>query len=80
MPGHGDPVSKSELKTLVKMMDESSEIVRQGISQGLSLKQIQEKGIPDHWKSFEWEGMSTSAWIGTLHDELKKDAEPATSH
>lgn len=74
--GHG----KSELKTLAKMMDESLEIVRQGISQGLSLKQIQEKRIPNHWKSFEWEGMSTSAWIGNLYDELKKDAEPATSH
>jgi len=80
VPGHGDPISKSELKTMAKMMDESVEIVRQGISQGLSLKQVQEKGIPDHWKSFEWEGMSTSAWIGNLYDELKKDPEPATSH
>lgn len=62
------------------MMDESLETVRQGISQGLSLKEIQEKGIPDHWKSWEWQGLSTSAWIENLYDELKKDAEPLTSH
>ena len=80
VPGHGDPVGRLELKTMAKMIDESLEIVRQGISQGLSLKQIQEKGIPDHWKSWEWDGMSTSAWIGNLYDELKKNVEPATSH
>jgi cyclase len=80
VPGHGDPVRKLELQTLAKMMDESFDNVKRGISQGLSLKQIQEKGIPDHWKSWEWEGLSTSAWIGNLYDELKKAAEPATSH
>jgi cyclase len=72
VPGHGDPISKAELNTMAKMLDESFETIRQGISQGLTLRQIQDKGLPDRWKSWQWEGMSTSAWIENVYNETKE--------
>jgi cyclase len=80
VPGHGDPVSKVEINTMAKMVDGSFESVRQGISQGLSLKQIQDKGVPDRWKSWQWEGMSTSAWIENVYNEARKASTPELSH
>jgi cyclase len=79
VPGHGDPVSKVELNTMAKMVDDTFESVRQGISQGLSLKQIQDKGVPDRWKSWQWEGMSTSAWIEQVYTEARKPSTPELS-
>jgi cyclase len=74
VPGHGDPISKAELNTMAQMLDESFAIIRQGTSQGLSLKQLQDKGLPERWKSWQWEGMSTSAWIENVYNETKNGA------
>ena len=72
VPGHGDPVSKADLITMAKMLDDSFEAVGKGISKGLSLRQIQDKGISDRWKSWQWEGMSKSAWVENVYDEIRK--------
>jgi len=70
VPGHGDPVTKAELGTMARMIDQSFQAVSQGISQGLSLQQIQQKGLPNEWKLWAWEGMSTSAWVETVYREI----------
>ena len=79
VPGHGEPITKSELNTMARMIDASLEMVRNGIARGLSLRQMQEKGVPKEWKSYAWEGMSESAWIEAVYREMATGRAPQFS-
>jgi cyclase len=69
-PGHEKAIETKDLVAEQRVIDETLTTVRRGISEGLSLKQIQDKGLGDEWKSWEWVGNSIPAWIQSVHTSL----------
>jgi len=57
---------------MADMMDETFATVRPGMSEKLTLRQIQEKGLPSRWKTWQWEGLSTSEWLADVFTELNQ--------
>ena len=71
IPGHG-PLSKlSDLKDYSHMLETTSAIVKEAVDEGLSLKQIQAKGLPGRWKSWGEGFIDEKKWIRMVYTSLK---------
>jgi len=74
IPGHGPLSGKKELREYLTMLKETTAIVRAEMKQGLSLKEIQKKGLPEKWKSWSWRFIDTDRWLQIVFNSLKKHA------
>ncbi|MBV1921648.1 MAG: hypothetical protein KUG73_13295, partial [Pseudomonadales bacterium] len=71
IPGHGPLSTLSDLKDYGYMLEATSATVKEAVDEGLSLKEIQAKGLPDRWKSWGEGFIDEDKWIETILISLK---------
>lgn len=72
IPGHGPLSTLQDLKEYLTMLTETTGIVKQEMADGMSLAEIQKKGLPDKWKSWSWQFISSDRWLQIVYNSLKK--------
>jgi cyclase len=79
IPGHGPLATHKDLEAYDRMLTESLKAVRERIAKGLDKDKVVAAGLPDEWKSWNWEFVNTDRWLGTVYDSLKAapDGPPA---
>ncbi len=70
IPGHGPLSTVKELREFHEMLVETSRVVEKAIAAGKSLKETQEAGLPDRWKSWAAPTITTARWIELLYRGL----------
>ncbi len=70
IPGHGPLSSPDDLEAYHTMLVETTDIVRQRIKQGKSLKQIQGEGLPARWEKWGTGFIKTDGWLESIHRSL----------
>lgn len=73
IPGHGPLSSKTDLKATLEMLQQSIAWMRDRLSQGLSLEQINGQGLPANLKSWETGFIKEANWIAILHASLNDE-------
>ncbi len=71
IPGHGPLSTKTDLKDFYDMLLGTSAEVQKMIDSGMSLKQIQEKGLSKRWDSWADGFLSTEVWISIVYNSLQ---------
>ncbi len=71
IPGHGPLSSKSDLQDFYNMLIGTSSEVEAMKKQGLTLEQIQSKGLSKQWDSWTDGFLSTETWIEIVYNSLK---------
>jgi glyoxylase-like metal-dependent hydrolase (beta-lactamase superfamily II) len=71
IPGHGPLSTLKELKEFREMLVETSGIVQKAISEGKTLKDVQDAGLPEKWKSWSVPSLPASRWLEILYNGLK---------
>lgn len=76
IPGHGAISNLDDVRTYVKMLKETSQVVNDGILSGKTADQMKKEKVLDKWQSFSGSMVTTDVWIDTLYNSLttKKDA------
>jgi cyclase len=72
IPGHGPLGDKAALQRYVDMLHGTSAAVRQAIAAGKTVEQAKADKILAEWQSFNWQFISTEAFIETLYAEYGK--------
>ncbi len=72
IPGHGSLANKDDLIRFKHMLDDSINWMKNKLSSGMTLKEIQTEGMPVEFASWEWSFISEEKWIDTLYNGLKK--------
>jgi len=72
IPGHGPLSTVDDLKSYHRMLQQTTDIVRQKMSAGKTLDQIKSEGLPDEWKPWGTGFIKTDVWIETIYKSLKK--------
>ncbi|MBI2838332.1 MAG: MBL fold metallo-hydrolase [Acidobacteria bacterium] len=70
IPGHGPLAGAAELAAFQRMLHETSRIVGERIKAGKSVDECKKLGLPDEWKSWSTDFISTEKWVETLHKGL----------
>ena len=70
IPGHGPLSTIDDLKLYHRMLQETSEIVRQKIAAGKTLDQMKTEGLPEEWKAWGTGFIKTDLWIEIVHRSL----------
>lgn len=70
IPGHGELADMEDLKSYHTMLVETTKIVQDQMNNGKSLEEIQAAGLPEKWKSWEWE-FDESSWIKLVYASLQ---------
>lgn len=70
IPGHGPLATKKELQDFHEMLVTSITHVKQGIVSGLSLAEIQEKGLPAELDAWENGFIDADTWIGFVFQSI----------
>ncbi|HEX6190516.1 MAG TPA: MBL fold metallo-hydrolase [Pyrinomonadaceae bacterium] len=70
--GHGPLATADDLKRFHDMMVKTTGIVRDKMKAGKTLDQIKAEGLPDEWKSWSWQFVTTDRWISTIHRSYSK--------
>lgn len=71
IPGHGPLATSEDLKTYVRMLDETIAAVRTALAAGKSRDEIVAAGVPEAWKDWGWQFVPAERWLETVHDSLK---------
>ena len=71
IPGHGQLSNKTELKAYVEMLESTTAYIEQQLENGKTVKQIQEKGLPEQWQSWGNGFINEATWIAIVADSLK---------
>ena len=72
VPGHGPIASRGDLLAVHDMIRSTRAAVVEGMSAGMSLAQIQERGLDQAYQSFAWAFIGEAKWIETLYwDSMK---------
>ena len=69
IPGHGDLATPADLKRYLGMLEQTSGFVRSQMSEGMSLGEIIEAGLPATWEDWAWGFITEERWITTLYRE-----------
>ena len=79
IPGHGPLATIEDLRKYHRMLTETTQIVRERMAAGKTKDEVVAAGLPDEWKSWSWQFVSTDRWLGTVFDSLKAapDGPPA---
>lgn len=72
IPGHGPLATAEDLKKFHTMMVTTTGIVRDKMKAGKTLDQIKAEGLPEEWKSWSWQFVTTDRWISTIHRSYSK--------
>jgi cyclase len=72
IPGHGPLSTVDDLKSYHRMLQQTTEIVRQKMTAGKTLEQIKSEGLPDEWKPWGTGFIKTDLWVETIYKSLKK--------
>jgi cyclase len=72
IPGHGPLSTIDDLKSYHRMLQQTTEIVRQKMTAGKTLEQIKSEGLPDEWKPWGTGFIKTDFWVETIYKSLKK--------
>ena len=67
IPGHGPISTLDDLKSYHRMLQQTTEIVRQKIAAGKTLDQMKSEGLPDEWKPWGEGFIKTDRWIETIY-------------
>lgn len=70
IPGHGELSDVSGLQRYHEMLVETIAHVRDLMSQGMGLQQIQARGLPDEWEEWSWQFITESRWVETIYRSL----------
>lgn len=70
IPGHGPISTLDDLKNYHRMLQQTTEIVRQKITAGKTLDQIKSEGLPAEWQSWGTGFIKTDRWVETIHKSL----------
>ncbi len=70
IPGHGPISTIDDLKSYHRMLQETSNIVRQRIAAGKTLEQIKSEGLPEEWKPWGTGFVKTDFWMETVYRSL----------
>ena len=70
IPGHGPISTLDDLKSYHRMLQQTTEIVRQKIAAGKTLDQIKSEGLPDEWKPWGDGFIKTDRWVETIYKSL----------
>lgn len=70
IPGHGTLSNLTELKAYHQMLETSIKVVKQGIKQGLSLADIQKKGLGEALASWGKGFIPEKDWISFTHGSI----------
>jgi cyclase len=68
--GHGVPATQDDLRTHLRMLRESLQVVQAGIDAGHSLEELQAAGVGEEWADWSWGFISTERWVATVHRTL----------
>jgi cyclase len=72
IPGHGPLSTMDDVRALHDMITETSEYVKGLMAKKKTLEDIKQAGLPEKFKSFDWQFISTDRWIETLHAAYSK--------
>ena len=67
IPGHGPLSTLDDLKSYHRMLQQTTEIVRQKMAAGKTLDQIKSEGLPDEWKPWGTGFIKTDRWVETIY-------------
>ena len=70
IPGHGPISTIDDLKSYHRMLQQTTDIVRQKIKAGKTLDQIKTEGLPDEWKPWGEGFIKTDRWVETIYRSL----------
>ena len=70
IPGHGPISTLDDLKNYHRMLQQTTEIVRQKISAGKTLDQIKSEGLPAEWAPWGTGFIKTDRWVETIYKSL----------
>ena len=66
IPGHGPLSTMDDVKRLRDMIVETRDIVRRELKTGKTIEEIKRAGLPEKYKPFDWQFISTERWLETL--------------
>jgi glyoxylase-like metal-dependent hydrolase (beta-lactamase superfamily II) len=72
IPGHGPLSTVDDLKSYHRMLQQTTEIVRQKMTAGKTLDQIKSEGLPAEWAPWGTGFIKTDRWVETIYNSLKK--------
>ena len=70
IPGHGPISTIDDLKTYHRMLQQTTEIVRQKITAGKTLDQVKTEGLPAEWGPWGTGFIKTDRWVETIYRSL----------
>ena len=70
MPGHGPVSSLDDVRSYLKMLKETRDVVRNALGQGKTLEQMKQGKILDPWKKYSGEFVSEDVFLDTLYNSL----------
>lgn len=70
IPGHGPISTIDDLKNYHRMLQQTTEVVRQKISAGKTLDQIKTEGLPAEWAPWGTGFIKTDRWLETIYKSL----------
>ena len=70
IPGHGPLSTLDDLKSYHRMLQQTTEIVRQKIATGKTLDQIKTEGLPAEWAPWGTGFIKTDRWVETIYKSL----------
>src|SRR5215204_2870210 len=70
IPGHGPISTIDDLKSYHRMLQQTTEIVRQKMTGGKTLDQIKSEGLPAEWTPWGTGFIKTDRWVETIYKSL----------
>ena len=70
IPGHGPISTLDDLKSYHRMLQQTTEIVRQKIAAGKTLDQVKSEGLPAEWEPWGTGFIKTDRWVETIYKSL----------
>ena len=70
VPGHGSLATKADLAASRDMIEATRAAVAADVQAGLSLEQIEEKGVAPSYKNLAWGFISEARWLQILHRDV----------
>lgn len=67
IPGHGPLANKADYQGFLNMMKETKAEVDAMKQNGMSLEEVQAKGLSDKWADWSWSFINEERWIATLY-------------
>ena len=70
IPGHGPVATMKEVHAYLDMLKATTLAVQTAKTAGLSLEDVQKKGLDDRWKDWAWSFVPTKTWIMFIYNSL----------